>query len=474
MKKIFALFLALILNFQLHSHPWKPSNYVIIDTDAGIDDIRAICLLLASPDVRVLAITVSSGVLSPDNAYVKIKSLLNSFYHEGIPVGINRNNASSAQNLATALNYEWGNEKNIDPGKAPDYLKVISDILRYEKTKITFICLGSLNSADNAIRTIPGFSSQIKNIVWSSNGLNDTKGFNYALDSKSAGSVLKGSVPVITVNTSGNRFFYNDNLLSEIASIKNPYSEKVNTFMQSSTAKNHSFSYEINDELIPVYLHYPENFRTTPSGNNLECIAENISGISEGYLRIIKGETVNRYQVIKKFPVDPSFYYDDINPYVTEIIGKYGMEEWQSGVLACEMHRHLGVYAIIGVKMGIRVREYFNTGVDEFEVVTWAGSVSPLSCMNDGIQLSTGATPGHGLLTVKNDSPAPVAEFSYLNKKIRITLKPEINQKVAGELKELNFVYGLDSNIYWELVREKAIKYWRDFDRHDIFIIEEL
>jgi len=150
------------------------------------------------------------------------------------------------------------------------------------------------------------------------------------------------------------------------------------------------------------------------------------------------------------------------------------MEEWQSGVLACEMHRHLGVYAIIGVKMGIRVREYFNTGVDEFEVVTWAGSVSPLSCMNDGIQLSTGATPGHGLLTVKNDSPAPVAEFSYLNKKIRITLKPEINQKVAGELKELNFVYGLDSNIYWELVREKAIKYWRDFDRHDIFIIEEL
>ena len=179
-------------------------------------------------------------------------------------------------------------------GKAPDYLKVISDILSYEKTKITFICLGGLNSAYNAIRTIPGFSSQIKNIVWSSNGLNDIKGFNYALDSKSAGSVLKGSVPVITVNTSGNRFFYNDNLLSEIASIKNPYSEKVNTFMQSSTAKNHSFSYEINDELIPVYLHYPENFRTTPSGNNLECIAENISGISEGYLRIIKGETVNR------------------------------------------------------------------------------------------------------------------------------------------------------------------------------------
>ncbi|MGB4292839.1 MAG: nucleoside hydrolase [Bacteroidales bacterium] len=474
MKKFLALFLAVILNFQLHSHPWKPSNYVIIDTDAGIDDIRAICLLLASPDVRVLAISVSSGILSPDNAYIKIKSLLNSFYHEGIPVGINRNNASSAKNLAYALNYEWGNEKNIDPGKAPDYLKVISDILKFEESKITFICLGSLNSADNAIKTIPGFPSRIKNIVWSSNGLNDAKGFNYAIDSKSAMSVLKSTVKVITVKTSDNRLFYTDDLLSEIDGIKNLYSEKVKFFMQSSTAKNHSFAYEINDELIPVYLHYPDIFRTTLSGNNSECVAENLSGISEGYLKILRGETVNRNQVFKKFPVDSSFYYDDVSSYVSEIISKYGMEEWQSGVLASEMHRHLGVYAIIGVKMGIRAREYFNTGVDEFEVVSWAGSVSPLSCMNDGIQLSTGATPGHGLLTVKNDSPAPVVDFSYLNKKIRISLNPEINQKIAGELKELNFVYGLDSNIYWELVREKAIKYWRDFDRHDIFIIEEL
>ena len=53
--------------------------------------------------------------------------------------------------------------------------------------------------------------------------------------------------------------------------------------------------------------------------------------------------------------------------------------------------------------MGIRAREYFNTGVDEFSAVSFAGSIPPLSCMNDGIQVSTGATPGHGLLTVIND-----------------------------------------------------------------------
>ena len=47
-------------------------------------------------------------------------------------------------------------------------------------------------------------------------------------------------------------------------------------------------------------------------------------------------------------------------------------------------------------------------------------------------------------------------------------------KKIGSELKEINFIYGLDSNIYWELVRKNSIKYWMNLDRHDIFIIEEI
>ena len=53
-------------------------------------------------------------------------------------------------------------------------------------------------------------------------------------------------------------------------------------------------------------------------------------------------------------------------------------------------------------------------------------------------------------------------------------MKPEIAEKISSELKEINFIYGLDSNIYWELVRKNSIKYWLDLDRHEIFIIEEI
>jgi len=224
--------------------------------------------------------------------------------------------------------------------------------------------------------------------------------------------------------------------------------------------------------MTAIFLHYPELFVCKTLGNISDCMPSDLNGLHESTIKILKGETVAGNQVIREFPVDPSFYFDDINGSVTEIIKKYGKDEWQSGVLANELHRHLGVFAIIGVKMGIRAREYFNTGVDEFKVTSFAGSTPPVSCFNDGLQVSTGATPGHGLLTVINDQTAsPSAEFTYLNRKIRITLKPEITEKINAELKEINFVYGLDSNTYWELVRKNSIKYWLSMDRHEIFEI---
>jgi pyrimidine-specific ribonucleoside hydrolase len=182
---------------------------------------------------------------------------------------------------------------------------------------------------------------------------------------------------------------------------------------------------------------------------------------------------MQRMQVIKTMPADTSFYMSDLQPYVTEIRNRYGEDEWTSGVIANELHRHLGVFAIIGIKMGIRAREYFCTGVDEMTVTSHAGSIPPLSCMNDGVQVSTGATPGHGLLIVSTETPSiPAADFTHKGKTIRITLKKELAGKISSELKEINFVNGLDSDIYWELVRQNSIKYWLQFDRHSIFDVE--
>jgi pyrimidine-specific ribonucleoside hydrolase len=305
--------------------------------------------------------------------------------------------------------------------------------------------------------------------------LRDLKDFNYNIDSKSVAAIIKEEVPVRSVAGFREQRFFTDELIEEISVIKNVYSKSLTGFFESENVKNHSFSFSGYDEMIPLYLHFPEIFKNEAVGKNFESIPCEKSLLKAGAVKILKGETVPRNQVINVLPAEPSFYFDDINPSVNEIIRKYGMNEWTSGVIANELHRHLGVFAIVGVKMGIRAREYFNTGVDEFRVTSRAGSMPPLSCMNDGLQVSTGATPGHGLLTISTDTlKLPSAEFTYLNHKIRLSLKPEIADKISSELKEINFIHGLDSDIYWELVRKNSIKYWLELDRNEIFIIEEI
>ncbi len=477
MRRILFLITGLFISLCLYSHPWKPSHYVVVDTDGGVDDMKAITMLLASPDVRVLAITVSPGVLSADNAYLKVKSLLNSFYHEGLPVGINRSVNFKSNEYKTAMQYSWGSEENIDPQIASDAVTLIGEIFSVEKTKVSFICLGGLSTAWNAMNKLTVFREHVKEIIWSADGAEDKEGFNYQIDKNASARMLKQeiSLKIIRGYNPVNENFYDEELLKSLRNIETPYAEKMSGFLISAEARNHKFAYSATDELIAVFLHYPDLFVNKVYGNVSDCTPADIKEIRDGVFRILKGETVSRNQVIRELPLAPDFYFDDIKPAVSEIVDKYGIDEWTSGVLANELHRHLGVFAIIGVKMGIRAREYFDTGVDEFAATSFAGSNPPLSCMNDGIQVSTGATPGHGLLTISQEViKKATAEFTYMNRKIRLTLKPELEKMINAELKEINFIYGLDSDIYWELVRKNSIKYWKDLDRHEIFVIEEM
>ncbi len=475
MKRLFLCIIIISLNLTLFSSSSRPTHYVIIDTDGGIEDIRAITLLLASPDVRVLAITISPGTLSTENVYLKVKSLLNSYWHEGIPVGINKNSKFKSPDFAVPLNTRWGKEDNLSDKNAPDCISVIKEVLSFEKTKISFICLGGMSTVARALKEIPGFSQQVQEIIWSSNGPKDMNHFNYQVDIAAAEKIIKGGILLRSVMGLMEESFYNDQMLKSISEIPTRYASSFSEFFRKERTKNRKFLYAANDEMVAVYLHFPELFHHDTIADFFVSPRQNIPLLRESILKLLAGETSAKNQVIKSFPLDSSFYSADVIPFVTEIIKKYGTDEWISSVITNELHRQLGVFSIIGVKMGIRAREYFNTGVDEFNTTSYAGSYPPLSYMNDGLQVSTGSTAGHGLLTIVNDIPPnPAAEFTYMNRKIRLTLKPEISEKIISELKDINYVNGLDNNIYWELVRKSSLKYWQDLDRHDIFIIEEI
>jgi pyrimidine-specific ribonucleoside hydrolase len=315
---------------------------------------------------------------------------------------------------------------------------------------------------------VPEFERRTAEIIWSCSNFNHEECFNYTLDKDAYRKINRSNtkLSIIDGKSLQNQLFPKD----LTSNIPGAYASGITRSLELE----HKIFY---DEIIPLWLHYPQMFEVKLSENfEITALKETLTeaNIQDAFLQIIKGETVNQNQVIN-FSWNKDDYFEDIQPIMDETVIKYGKDEWVACVMANEMHRHLGIFAIVGAKMGIRAKEYFGAGVDEMKVVSYAGIIPPFSCMNDGLQISTGATIGHGLISVSPDTLVrPVADFTYMGRKIRLILKPEVGKKIASEVKELNSIYGLNSDIYWELIRRLAIKYWSIFDRQDIFIIQEI
>ena len=102
-----------------------------------------------------------------------------------------------------------------------------------------------------------------------------------------------------------------------------------------------------------------------------------------------------------------------------------------------QFHGHLGPYAVIGFRMGKIANE--KLGPDPFskKAVVWTGTKPPLSCIVDGIQMSSGCTLGKGNLTVK-DEGVPKVHFStddgkYVEIKLKNLIKNEIDTTVTED-----------------------------------------
>jgi pyrimidine-specific ribonucleoside hydrolase len=191
---------------------------------------------------------------------------------------------------------------------------------------------------------------------------------------------------------------------------------------------------------------------------------------------MVKGTYVSERNVVfNRFPDQRGMFRYDVRPIMDTAIARYGVEEWKANVMTDEFHGHLGVFSIVGAKMGIRAREYFGVGPDMLKVVTFAGSKPPYSCLNDGIQVSTGATLGMGTISLASDSiNRPSAVFTYKGRSVRISLKKEYLDQVDADINEGVVKYGLMDDGYWKLIRRNALKYWLEWDRNIIFDVVEI
>ena len=93
------------------------------------------------------------------------------------------------------------------------------------------------------------------------------------------------------------------------------------------------------------------------------------------------------------------------------------------------LHGHLGPFLVAGIRMGLLALELLESpGYFDLCVDSEAGSLTPLSCLNDGIQIGSGCTAGKGNLRVL-DTQRPRARFATQDgRSTTIELRPEALQ----------------------------------------------
>jgi len=98
-----------------------------------------------------------------------------------------------------------------------------------------------------------------------------------------------------------------------------------------------------------------------------------------------------------------------------------------------EFHGHLGPFLIAGIRMGhLALRELNSKGYSELSVLVQTGTKPPISCLIDGIQVSTGCTLGKGNVKVMDKKKAKVI-FTKDGKSIEIELKSDILRMISED-----------------------------------------
>jgi len=96
------------------------------------------------------------------------------------------------------------------------------------------------------------------------------------------------------------------------------------------------------------------------------------------------------------------------------------------------LHGHLGPFLVAGIRMGLHALSLLGSpGYFGVSAKSEAGRTTPLSCLNDGIQIGSGCTTGKGNLEVI-DGGVPRARFETEGQFVVVELREEIMQTFPG------------------------------------------
>ncbi len=483
-RKHAALFIILFFSlFPCAAYPHTYKISVIVDTDAALDDMRAIVMLINSDVADISLIVTSDGATAPAAGAGNLRRLIDYFEIKDTKIAAGRvlgKTAPQWRRLSEDIRLpEKAGTSGLKPA-AVNGAHQIAASLKAGNADVVYLCLGPLTNLADALLMEPEIKNRISRVIYfGASPESPYPGWNTMRDMDSARVVFHSGMPIYCFGLQNEKLPLFDSILyNRIESLNTPASRLVTSIHKSPAAQKllAEDHFHVWDELAVIFMNQPSLFKFAPEKNPLimNLLSYNAKGVQNTYLKLLgftaDSHMLPRYLVLlKEIPSDPILFREDIEPFVKKIIEKYGLEEWKAALLTNEFHRHLGIYSIIGAKMGIRAREILHAPMDGIHVVSKAGNRPPLSCINDGLQVATGASLGRGAIRILETANSPAAVFSYKGKNLTLKIKMQVSEMIKNDIDSAVLKFGGLNREYFAHIRKLSINYWLKLDRKKIF-----
>lgn len=454
---------------------------LIVDTDMALDDVRALALLTGLNHYEMRALVTSDGSCALGESLRRLPGLFKLLKTPLPPLGVGPKSAQAPPSWRKICGAAyWSRLPEAPAPAARPALEAISRALQNATEPVTYLCLGPLSNLASLLTRQPKLAEKIGSVVYFGNlpGA-ERPGFNTSRDPKAAAKVMSAGLTVYLLPSQACQGLSLDQrMLEALATLNSPAARLIGWQTSDPQVRAHAPAQglPIWDELIVLWLHDPSLATPKPNAHGRVHILGDVDQEAArlAYLELTAGRpeglAPRRPVLFNRFPSDPALFRPDAAKLVLSIIARHGLEEYKAALITNELHRHLGLLSIVGAKMGIRARELLHANLDEVRVHSEAGLKPPMSCLNDGLQASTGASLGRGTISMKSGSPHLSAVFSKGKVLWRLELKPEVRAKIQQQIKgAVKRFPGLTPR-YFQEVRRMALQGWLELDRREIFV----
>lgn len=471
-----ALLIVLVLAPPAAAHDVEDVPTVVIDSDMGIDDAVTVALALQCPHVHLAGVVACEGVAGRQAGVRMLGRMLDEFnrgdvpLYAAAPIGAERPappfRRFAEQTIDKTLR---GTPKNPLPFTPKAYVGK-----RNERTVV--LALGPLTNIaaalkDDAVRS--GIAA-----IMVQGPPDAAKNWNIGRD-PDAFAVVRGSgvrlqfVEPGPAATKPQTWKTNNGPRGQHTSIGEGLVAAL--FSDPAFAEHYTqgeFA-QFTDELTLIACLDHDLFEVTENGagNGQTLHPKDRDGILACFMTILsEGRQAKNRVVFTGGSLPDTVLQPDVRARKADMLAKNGETEWFAQLLMNELHEHLGSYSIIGVKMGLRAAELLNAPQHGMQVVSYSAAQPPVSCLNDGIIVATGSTPGRALFR-HEPGPAGSTRVSFIcnGRQVTLSVKDEYRKKVQATIDELRKIHTLEDTEYWDGVRKASLDIWENWPRRDLF-----